>query len=439
MADKVYGFDETGFRRVQEATRRTLGAPRVGSQRRRQVPVITPKARGTSADTAPWTIAEYDPATGDVIKTWDRGRPRGQVFTFDSQLLWSSDGYLISTGGGHINRNTGNVIKWNVDAEDDEPERIWESDQQTLHAAPDGGVNGTRGMDNLLIEASDGYIWRVGGTGAVGTQYIARHDPDSGAQTHEGNVGTVLNGLLQIEKADNDGGVVVGGTAALSGHYLHVLDNTATKTAGYGTAVKAMVEHGGRLYLITGATGNTLTILNAADLSAVDSRTLTGTEIYASLTTDGTTVWTTTTATSPTTFRYRAYDATNLATEQWNATRDTAQGTSWRLIYANSYLYDFSETVRKIDPANGSEVWQATSAAAGSTVPRRMTGCLVTATYIVKIDITSNENIFCINESDGSAFWRDTLTANQSPNAQAQSAIVSPDGRLFLCTRRTMP
>lgn len=38
---KVYGFDEAGFRRVQEATRRTLGGPRVGSQRRRQVPVLS--------------------------------------------------------------------------------------------------------------------------------------------------------------------------------------------------------------------------------------------------------------------------------------------------------------------------------------------------------------------------------------------------------------
>jgi len=68
-----------------------------------------------------------------------------------------------------------------------------------------------------------------------------------------------------------------------------------------------------------------------------------------------------------------------------------------------------------------------------------MTGCLVTSGYIVKIDIASLENIWCINESDGSAFWRDALTANQSPNAQAQSAIVSPDGRLFLYTWRTMP
>ncbi|MBX3438021.1 MAG: hypothetical protein KF861_11065 [Planctomycetaceae bacterium] len=37
---KVFGFDESGFERVKEATRRVLGTPRVGSQRRRQVPVV---------------------------------------------------------------------------------------------------------------------------------------------------------------------------------------------------------------------------------------------------------------------------------------------------------------------------------------------------------------------------------------------------------------
>jgi len=39
----------------------------------------------------------------------------------------------------------------------------------------------------------------------------------------------------------------------------------------------------------------------------------------------------------------------------------------------------------------------------------------------------------------GTQLSPDSLTANQSPNAQAQSAIVNPDGRLFLCTGRTMP
>ena len=37
---RVYGFDEDGFRRVQEATRIVLRTPRTGAQRRRQVPVL---------------------------------------------------------------------------------------------------------------------------------------------------------------------------------------------------------------------------------------------------------------------------------------------------------------------------------------------------------------------------------------------------------------
>lgn len=47
MAKKrVYGFDEAGFLRVREATRRVLGSPRTGSQRRRQVPIVGGGCKG---------------------------------------------------------------------------------------------------------------------------------------------------------------------------------------------------------------------------------------------------------------------------------------------------------------------------------------------------------------------------------------------------------
>ena len=41
MAGKVFGFNEEGFRRVQEATRRILGTANKGSQRTRRQPVLT--------------------------------------------------------------------------------------------------------------------------------------------------------------------------------------------------------------------------------------------------------------------------------------------------------------------------------------------------------------------------------------------------------------
>lgn len=40
MAKKVYGFDESGFRRVQAAVRRIEGTPRRGSHRRPQLGVF---------------------------------------------------------------------------------------------------------------------------------------------------------------------------------------------------------------------------------------------------------------------------------------------------------------------------------------------------------------------------------------------------------------
>ena len=56
-----------------------------------------------------------------------------------------------------------------------------------------------------------------------------------------------------------------------------------------------------------------------------------------------------------------------------------------------------------------------------------------------RIDSAAIENVWRVNESDGTLFGRDAPTANQSTYSQAQSAFVNPDGRLFLCTRRTMP
>lgn len=436
---RVYGFDEDGYRRVKEAARIVLGPPRVGAQRRRQAPVLGKDRVAVSADTKPFTILEYDPVTGDVLKTWDRGRQRGGSPHGDLELLWSSDGYLLAAGSGDINRNNGNVIKWDVDATDNEAERIWESDQQALNAAPERAGPGAGRMDRILLEADDGYIWRIGGAGAVGSQYIARHDPDSGSQTHELLIGApAANSLLQLEPAGS-GAVVVGGTVAISGDYLHRVSASGSKTHGYTTACFAFMEFSGRLYVITGTTGDGLAILDATDLSVIDSRSAPSGETYQAIETDGTTVWTATTASGPTVRRLRAYDATDLSTEQWNSTRDSTLTGTVRLIYANSYLYDFAEAVRKFDPTDGTEIWQAANLGA---VARRRQGCVVTSGYVISVDGGSAQNVRCFEESDGSTRWDDTLIDTFGLNGQgamATGAVVSPAGRLFVSTRRSMP
>jgi len=58
---------------------------------------------------------------------------------------------------------------------------------------------------------------------------------------------------------------------------------------------------------------------------------------------------------------------------------------------------------------------------------------------VIKVDGGAIENMWCVNESDGTLFWRNARAPNQSTFAQAQSAIANLDGQLFLCTRRTMP
>lgn len=67
MAEKVFGFNEAGFRRVVEATRRTLASPTRGSQRRRQPPVLS-GGGGCSSQNAKiqWTVL---------------GKPTGATFT----------------------------------------------------------------------------------------------------------------------------------------------------------------------------------------------------------------------------------------------------------------------------------------------------------------------------------------------------------------------
>lgn len=392
----------------------------------------------SSADTKPFTIAEYDPDTGDVLKTWDRGRQRGGSPHGDLELAWSSDGYLLAAGSGDINRENGNVIKWDVDAVDPDPERVWESNQTSLNPAPERAGPGAGRMDRILLEADDGYIWRIGGAGAIGSQYIARHAPGSGSQTHELLIGSpAANSLLQLEPAGS-GAVVVGGTVAISGDYLHRVSTSGSKTHGYATACFAFTEFGGRLYVITGATGNGLAILDASDLSVIDSRSAPAGETYQAIETDGTTVWTATTASGPTVRRLRAYDATDLSTEQWNSTRDSTLTDSYRLIYANSYLYDFAEAVRKFDPTDGTEIWQSGSS---TGAPRRRQGCIVTSDFVLKIG-SSNIGVNCYEESDGSTRWDDILIDTTGPNSQgamATGAVVNPDGRLFVCTRRSMP
>ena len=73
---KIYGFNEDGFRRVVEATRRVLKTPTVGSQRRRQPPVLS---GGISTEVVMFVIDSYDYATGVAVCVVEYGASAGSA------------------------------------------------------------------------------------------------------------------------------------------------------------------------------------------------------------------------------------------------------------------------------------------------------------------------------------------------------------------------
>ena len=186
---KVFGFDEASFRRVQDATRRVLGTANRGSQRTRRQPVVGGGgATIIQAHGGPWTIAEYDPVTGDIIATFDRGRRRSTTSTLtDFDMIVSSDGYLYAIGAGGINRDSGCIVKWDINTSDLNARRIWDSDRNGFNTptmpSADLGGNGANAVLHLL-EASDGAIW--GGPGPDTSSHVGRFNATSGAQTHAG-------------------------------------------------------------------------------------------------------------------------------------------------------------------------------------------------------------------------------------------------------------
>lgn len=66
-ATKVWGFNEEGFNRVLEATRRVLRTPTAGSRRRRQTPVIGGGGAGCDIQNAIIDIIVFGSPTGGTF------------------------------------------------------------------------------------------------------------------------------------------------------------------------------------------------------------------------------------------------------------------------------------------------------------------------------------------------------------------------------------
>lgn len=371
-----------------------------------------------------WTIVEYDPITGDVIQTFDRGRGRfaGGSAPFDVTLMLSADeNYLYAFGGGPPRPDTTKqwtLVKWDINS----GELLWYSDEGSF-TPPAATISATSQLvDGCIVEASDGYIWTCSGPGSANNGQVARHDPATGIQSHQFSGADTIG--YQIMACPTGGAVVIADPNFVGSKFLRRLDNTATETHSYGTGLLMCEEYGGKIYILTGATIKTLSM---TDLSVLDSRAGTGgADTYRVLTTDGTTVWVSTVTGANS--KYRAYDATNLsAAELWNAARDTTLATTARLIHKNSALYDFSEHVRNINHSTGAETWESSNSFTTGVPPRR-TACAVGSDFTLSI----HTRLVCVNNSDGSTRWTDFGTS-------IQSVVVTSDDRCFACMQRTGP
>lgn len=100
---KVFGFSEEGFRKVQQATRRVLGSPRTGAQRRRQSPVVSPpnirlgKTDESISSDSTGTVSIYSGDVGSETDTGDNieGYSRGTDIDAD---IWVN---IMARGGGY--------------------------------------------------------------------------------------------------------------------------------------------------------------------------------------------------------------------------------------------------------------------------------------------------------------------------------------------------
>lgn len=378
----------------------------------------------TGTTTGPWTIAEYEPITGEIIRTFDRGRRRDSTTasTFDHDIIMGADGYLYAGGTGsmpRINRHDGGVTKWDPDT----GERIWDFFDSTTVAEISGPTSASA-ADHALAMDVDGNIWSGGSTVSGNSPVVI--DPATGLQLGAGNgSGTTRRSVWPLSTG---GAITVPGQGGAD--TVSAWDSTPAETAGISTSYAEVLVVNDRVYAIT--TARTAIHILDTSLSVIDSRSAPGVATYAGMTTDGTTVWTATNTESP--IKYRAYDATSLATEITNANRTI--GTIHTFHYRNGFLYLSlnSGAMRRIHPTTLAETWITT----GTTFnPFWRPHVGIGSDFVVIQSGGGTGTIYCLEASTGATRWQDVCaTVSSSPGG---SVLVTDDDRVFVGSIRRGP
>lgn len=92
-ATKVWGFNEEGFNRVLEATRRVLRTPTTGTKRRRQPPVLGGGGGGCDTQNAIIDIIVFGSPTGGTFDLELTVNSTAETLTFD----WNDTAPAVAT------------------------------------------------------------------------------------------------------------------------------------------------------------------------------------------------------------------------------------------------------------------------------------------------------------------------------------------------------
>lgn len=375
----------------------------------------------TGEITGPFTIVEYDATSGEIVSTFYRKyrRTSTQQTTFgDYVLLHSSDGFLYAAGDTISNHDTGTIWKWNKNT----GELIWASNRNGLTAAPVAVPSGqlpTNQNAPNLVEADDGAIWVMDGSN------VARHDPDTGEQTHAYSASNPRESLIPTGIG---GGVLIFGDNTDTN--IRSLTNTAASAAtlamdSIGTRGLYPSVVNGQLLVWIGTVTDIIGIYNASTLASVTTLA-TSSNDPTGMASDGTTAFMARTD-------YEGRDVTNLSTLLW--TGDPVPSTvGFHMFYRNGALYHFMGTatrVLRIDPSNGTIMWNITSGAM-PLVSARAADAGTDFVVYGSSSVGSGTNIHCLNASDGSTRWTDFW-------GTIYSIIVTDDDRIFACGLRREP
>jgi hypothetical protein len=374
-----------------------------------------------------WTTTEYDATTGAPIRSFYRGTSRTVDPSVEYDAVFTSEGRLFVNGTADVIGDNPIGALYDTDSSS----LLWLTDRNGLTAVTDLQASYTtsvapeRRSGRHCLEAGDGFLW-LACDGAV-----ARVDPDTGEFTHRISVLGGAGTTVYLYPCPTSGSVIIRPGTLADSDRISIINSSGVRTHGYSAVTPTDLTEGGGVLALCGLTN--ATTLSATDLSTISSGNPTGTE--TSICTDGTTVWC---LQDEVTDKIRAFAASDMTTELWNA--NAVGVTNAFLIHnpVNGYVYQFNGTqFHKLDPTDGSVEWSSSSFG-GSTTSCRHWVAFGSDFVVLSVRNGLTVNLHCLNDSDGTTRWSDfngrigNLNVTSSLFILSHGTCVTDDDRVFV-------